>query len=269
MLAMTLAAPRGIDFRADTTPGEAWMRLQDADTPFRPEVVVLIDREREGMLAAFVAVKDLAAGEGSSLSDLPTCYRPVIRSHEALTDAARLLMGHDASHLSVIDQEGRYLGEILRSDVSESLMRMLGFSRSVHGCLLLLQTVETADPLKEIMDSADAAGVRVLGYSELWPDGEADEDSHSKDSLIAADSAGADRFDAAHGDAAQDAAMNRIGTPPTVRTLLLHLDTFSPEAVLSTLRRKGYFPISMSPGLDPSEEEMSDRIDQFLHFLTI
>lgn len=174
------------------------------------------------------------------MSELAVLGRITLRPDDLLTDACRLFSRADVAHLSLVDREGRYLGEVLRSVVQERLLQEFGVTDSGRHTLLLVESPDVPErPLTDLTRMAEAESLPICGILRL-----------------------ADPL--AEADAAVGLSEPEDGPLPL---LLLSEEPFT-ASFLSTVRRSGYVLLSEHPDLE-ARRELSDKADAFLHFLDI
>lgn len=193
--------------------------------------------------------------DGTRMSELAVQGRITLRPDDLLTDACRLFSRADVAHLSLVDREGRYLGEVLRSVVQERLLLEFGVTDSGRHTLLLVESPDMPErPLSDLTRMAEAESLPICGILRLA------DPLAEVDAAVGLADPGWDPDGRDHG---QEAEPDESPLP----LVLLSEEPFT-ASFLSTVRRSGYVLLSEHPDLE-ARRELSDKADAFLHFLDI
>jgi hypothetical protein len=191
------------------------------------------------------------------MSELAMQGRITLRPDDLLTDACRLYSRADVEHLSLVDRDGRYLGEVLRSVVQERLLQEFGVTDMGRHTLLLVESPDMPErPLSDLTRMAEAESLPICGILRLAdPLAEVGSDVGLAEPRWDPDGRGRG---------------HREGAEPDDGRLPLVLLSEAPftSSFLSTVRRSGYVLLSEHPDLE-ARRELSDKADAFLHFLDI
>lgn len=212
--------------------------------------------DSSGHLLGHVRVDEVPAVPSSErlehmrMGDLARPGRITLRPDDLLTDACHLFHRAEAAHLSLVDAEGVYLGEVFQEDVRDRLLLDLGVTGSGRHALLLAEAADAGErPLSDLMRMAEAESLPLCGLMRL----------SSAETVPPSARSGAEMD-----DAGWDGSEPAVDRAP----ILLLSETPFTVSFLSTVRRSGYFLLSEHPDLE-TRQELSDKADAFLHFLDI
>ncbi len=201
------------------------------------EAIPLLESATSRRLLGHVPLSDLkewimAHDSETPLSQLAVIYRTPVRILDSYIMVCRQFLQSHMMHLSVVDSEGDYLGEVTRNSAIERVASSMGIGAELVSGLtfLIVESEKTkADSLDEILQAARAEGVRLNGYLELV---------HAPDE------------------------------DDLTQAILLKLPAIHAHSFAETLRRMGYFNVcdfQQTPGSD----ELSRKAEEFLHFLDL
>jgi hypothetical protein len=230
----------GLELYSDQTLADAERLLTKMEAqvePFAFEAIALLESSSDSnrrRVVGHLPISDLrewiqAQPSETRLSSLALTHRPQLQISEPHLSVCRQFLLTQIRHLSVVDLEGHYLGEITRSETFEHLIRSLGVAGefTTGKTFLLLETDHKQAVLHDIVEAARVEGVRIHGLLEL-------EDEEQAESL----------------------------------TILLKINTSSVHTFTETLRRMGYFTVC-DLQQTPVSDDLNQKAEEFLHFLDL
>lgn len=181
-----------------------------------------------------------------------------LRARDSLFTAWRRLTRNDATVMSLVDDEGRLLGTVCLPELQKALLD--AFAMNADCTLLLLEKDRREISLRDIIQSADAEGVRVLGLQHLGVTGQ------TREPVLEQSLAESDALHS--GDVSESASSSEASPDTEAATILLQVQGAEINGLIQSLRRQGYI-VYTDQATEAHDQELSEKADAFLHFLDI